>query len=286
MKFLHLLFLIGIAMPMTLSAQENDSTAKAQSPVQPAVNNTVVETLSETIQNLKDENKNLQNELKQLKESKEQAAQSGMAQSKLLTDSLAQAKKLLDEKSKKLDEQKALSDSLEKMLKTIDAVVYKECLIYPISIRYNQRRIDECLQALNAYTNLVDKEQQSEELKQCIKLYKHFLIGSESSPASYQTYTKEIIDKLSEISSKFKKAESRAAQTKNAIVLEALKKENNFQQYIESLSYSKYYKKRNVPPYESIRFLDQVLDHLKLIIKESRDISGDIEKLKESLMPQ
>lgn len=275
MKVFRFLILIGIIMPMTISAQKNDSIANVQLLVQPAVNNTVVEALSATIQKLTDENKALQSELKQLKESKEKASQSGMAQSKLLADSLAQAKERLDKKSNELNKQKALSDSLAKVLKTMDALIYKRCLFYPLSIRYNQQRIDECMQVLKVYTQQVDEKHQSEELKECIKVYKPFLEGS---PAPYLTYTYELVNLLDDISKKL------AAVASDEKMLRDMK--NLSVERVKNLKYYNFYLKRNVAPYRSIEFLDQALDHLQFLFNESRNVSGDIERLSKSLKPK
>ena len=55
---------------------------------------------------------------------------------------------------------------------------------------------------------------------------------------------------------------------------------------IMKLKYYTLYKDRKNAPYKSIEFLDKALDHLKLLINESRNVDKDIENLKKSLEPK
>lgn len=268
---------IIIGLPMSALAQKVDSIPEVQSQQisQPMVSNTVVEALSATIQKLTEENKALQLELNQLKKSKTQTIENTQKKVALLLDSLKQTKGKLDYKINEQKQLKSHCDSLEKVLTSIGDVVYKECLLYPLSIRYNQKRIDECLQALSVYCSLVDEAHRSENLKQCIRVYKPFL---EKSSTSYLTYTQELVTFLERASKELERL------SVDPDILKAIKL--RIEASIKNLKYYAYYSKRNTPPYCSIEFLDHAIDHLLLLLKESRNISQDMNNLKESLVPK
>ncbi len=277
MKLLYILFIAGITLPMSLMAQKNDSTATTVKQAEQSSSDDVVEkVLTEKIKDLENENKSLKAQVEQLNAHKVETAKSGETRIRQLADSLTHAKKLIDKKGNELNLQKATNDSLTKVLGSLDGVIYKECLLYPLSIRYNQQRINESLKALDAYCSIVDKNHQSSNLKQCIEVYKPFLEGGSSSP--YLTYTNELITAFDEMSANLRSVGS------NETMLRDMKKKCTGD--IKGLKYYPFYKNRDISPYKSIEFLDNALDHLKLLINESRNVADDIDKLKKSLEPK
>lgn len=274
MNKFRFVLLTGICMPIGMMAQKKDTTTTVQQPVQTSVD-AVVQLYEEKLKNLEKDKETLQAELNQLKIQKAETAKNSEAHTKQVEDSLSLAKKRIDEKSIELNKQKADNDSLKKVLSSLDGIIYKECLFYPLNIRYNQQRINECLNALNAYCRLVDEKHQSDNLKQCIKVYKPFLEGS---PSPYLTYTNELIAALGKMATCLKSVEN------NPQMLDAMK--NKCIGDIMRLKYYTLYKDRKNAPYKSIEFLDKALDHLKLLINESRNVDKDIENLKKSLEPK
>ena len=265
MNIFRFILLTGICMPIGMMAQKKDSTTTVQQPVQSTTENNVVEYLTKRISSLENENKSLKEQIDQLNANKAETAKSSEAHTKQIEDSLSFSKKRIDEKSTELNKQRADNDSLKKVLGNLDGVIYKECLLYPLSIRYNQQRINECLNALKTYCKLVDEEHQSEELKQCIKVYKPFLEGS---PSSYLTYTNEIIEVLGNMVADLSRVENHPDMLKDM-------KEQCVGD-IKKLKYYTLYQNRDQAPYKSIEFLDNALDHLKLLINESRNVAKDI----------
>lgn len=189
---------------------------------------------------------------------------------KIVRDSLNLAKNKIDMLLSENHNYKQQLEELNTVVKNIDAIVYKECILYPLSIRYNERRIRESLEALAAYRKLMN-DNISNELKTAINVYLPFIEGK--NPI-YLKYTQDLMKFLDEIK-----------LTGSPILTNALK--NKYRTKLENLEYyKKYFEKRNAPPYQSIGFLDNKIEEVKhLLTCDKEVVNNDVKKVKESISP-
>lgn len=195
------------------------------------------------------------------------------AQLGIVRDSLAEAKRRLDAAYAERNDLRGQVDSLTGLIHALDPIIYKECILYPLSIRYNQQRINESLRAVNSYRKAIGDDHLSPDFKECIKTYLPFIKG-QNPP--YLQYSNELVDFLT-------KVETDLGKTKG-VMQKAMREE--YQDSIKSLKYYRYYFQRNKTPYKSITFLDNALDSFKVLLNDSRSVADDVRRLRESITPK
>lgn len=195
------------------------------------------------------------------------------AQLGIVRDSLAEAKRRLDAAYAERNDLRGQVDSLKGLIHALDPIIFKECILYPLSIRYNQQRINESLRAIQSYRNAVGDDHLSPDFKECIKTYLPFIKGQ--NPL-YLQYSNELVDFL-------KKVETDLGKTHGFMQDEMRKKYVN---EIKTLKYYRYYDQRDTAPYRSITFLDNALDSFKVLLKDSRSVADDVKRLRESITPK
>lgn len=196
------------------------------------------------------------------------------AQIGIVRDSLAEAKRRLDAAYAERNDLQGQVDSLKGLINALDPIIYKECILYPLSIRYNQKRINESLRAIQSYRNAVGDDHLSPDFKECIKTYLPFIEGANPQ---YKQYTDELVKFLEEVETKLKNSSTELMQ-------DQMKKE--CVRRIMQLPYYHLYQRRNTPPYKSITFLDNALDSFKELLKVSKSVADDIQRLRESITPK
>lgn len=196
------------------------------------------------------------------------------AQLRIVRDSLAEAKRRLDAAYAERNDLRGQTDSLKALINSLDPIIYKECILYPLSIRYNQQRIDESLRAVRSYRKAVGDNYLSADFKQCIKTYLPFIEGTNPQ---YKQYSDELVRFLEKVADDLKNSKTEVMQTEM---------KNKCMQLIMQLTYYKYYKQRNTPPYKSIPFLDNALDSFKVLLNDSRSVVDDVQRLRKSITPK
>lgn len=202
------------------------------------------------------------------------------AQLGIVRDSLAEAKRRLDaayternDLKDKVNSLKGQVDSLKTLINALDPIIYKECILYPLSIRYNQQRIDESLRAVNSYREVIGDDHLSPDFKECIKTYLPFIQGPNPP---YLQYSNQLVQFL-------KKVETKLGKTSG--VMQSGMREQ-YKDSIQQLDYYPLYYRRNKPPYRSITFLDNALDSFKVLLNDSRSVADDVRRLRESITPK
>lgn len=156
----------------------------------------------------------------------------------------------LNRKVRKMqDELKMKSDSM-KIIQSFDQIIYKECLLYPLERRYDSTRLVEAKHCLDLMTSV--KVKQPVEYK----TYYHFL-------TEYAKYNREVLGFLEELNGYFEK---KAWPTGSAV-------ESYVSGQLKKLTYYQFYEKRNIKPWESILYLDEVLDDFLKVLRK-----GEINK--------
>ena len=129
-------------------------------------------------------------ELKSLKTREQQLLDSIAGLNKQLVEKEVLIKSERENKMKVEDEKNSLKikyDGLVKEFSTLDAIVYKQCLLYPLEGRYNENLINEALRAAHSFANL--SPQKSAEFNECMKTYEPLL-------HQYEKYNEEIMNLL------------------------------------------------------------------------------------------
>lgn len=196
------------------------------------------------------------------------------AQIGIVRDSLAEAKRRLDAAYAERNDLRGQVDSLKGLINALDPIIYKECILYPLSIRYNQQRINESLRAIKSYRKAMGDNHLSADFKECIKTYLPFMEGTNPT---YKQYSYELVQFLEKVEDDLKNSKTEVMQTEM---------KNKCKQLIMQLTYYKYYQQRNTPPYRSITFLDNALDSFKVLLNDSRSVVKDVQRLRESITPK
>lgn len=276
---------ICFLLPISASAQKEDNEKKEKTPAtvsaEDNANNDVVEALSTTIKELTKEKKELEGQNKalshavdSLKALNTQKASNEDRTLRLVRDSLMLMRDSLGKAKNRLDKVYKERNDYETQLANIDAMVYKQLILYPLSIRYNPKRIAELQAALNAYLQR-NGDHVSADLKTCINVYKPFLDG-ENPP--YKRYTDEFVIILQDFAEKIGRAKNNSNMY-DQLCKEAISK-------IQTLKYYSFYKSKDVAPYRSIEFLDYAYDRFKEILNASTgDKVKDVKLLIKSITP-
>ena len=168
----------------------------------------------------------------------------------------------------KMNSLKAKYDELACAVSTLDGIVYKNCLLYPLETRYDYKLIADAVRAVNSFSQLPTAK--SPEFEQYKKTYLPLL-------KRYGEYNEELRSFFAQCF-EFIKA-------KNNIVGDGHR--GSFTRKLEALPYfQKCYKGRNNPPYSSIVYLDEAIDKFKAIIAKTGDVSKEMEELIKSIEPK
>lgn len=149
-------------------------------------------------------------------------------------------------------------DSLRNCLNLLGEIIYTRCLIYPLEKQYDCTSINEyknSIQTMNI-ENLYPKE---------YKTYYHFL-------DEYKDFNKEVKD--------FLEGQKTELERKNGkLDMIKLKAEPK----LKKLNYYKYYKKRNIDPWESIPYLDEVIDKFFSLLNSNELNKKNLQELIDKL---
>lgn len=268
-RILFLLFLTIISL--SIYAQEKgvvkeatpqaDSVTIKDSVVETSKEQVVIDAMSSTVNDLNGKIITLQAEIKRLK---------GDSISK--SDTISQLRKALDSRTLKIQNETkraeaAISEQkrVKNILSNVDAIVYKQCLLYPLEAKYDSITRAEALQAVNAFSEI--NSTPSGKFVEYKNIYYDLLY-------QYPTYYDQILSFL-------KKGKTVLGMT-NWIV--GVHKEK-FLNDMKSLPYWKFYLHRNEPPYKSILYLDNVLDKFKEIVNRNGNVKNEIEDLINKVSP-
>ena len=160
-----------------------------------------------------------------------------------------------------VEEIRVKQDSL-KIFATLDNIIYKECLLYPLERRYNPKYIEDakhCLAAMN-----VERTHPKEH-----HTYYHFL-------DEYAAFNQEVLSFLKEqengLSMKHWKINEIAISQADA--------------GFKRLRYSRYYQNRNKSPWESILYLDETIERFFTLLKNGKLNAEAMQELIKRLEPK
>lgn len=256
----NIIILVVAIFPLCLKAQEelrsdsidnNVSTLRRQLP----------EKLQD-IDGLNDSIKRLNGKLDATIKMSKKESQSTNLQIECFKDTITQ---LRNENASLLNDIRLKDDSLRSskaLILSLDNIVYKECLLFPLERRYNAKYIADskrCLEAMG--TN------KSHPIE--YKTYYHFL-------DEYDSFNQDLI--------KFLKYQSDCLEMKQWDVNElAIKQAKDG---LNKLPYYKYYVNRNKYPWESILYLDETIDEFLKLLNSGKLNSKIMKELIQRLQPK
>lgn len=220
-------------------------------------NNTINDALLISINSLKKENSRLVNDNKCLRSDT----------AELRNRSRIYLRKI-DELNDKIKEQELTTNQYrskyEKLITDIskmDAVIYKQCLLYPLEGRYDSLLIRESLHAIQSFYAIIKNP--SKEFTEYKATYEPLLY-------KYNQYNTQL--------HYFFEKELRVIKATAGVVSEAHK--NKFKNELEMLPYySECYVNRNKPPYKSILYLDELIDSFLAILEKKGNVLNDMDEL-------
>ena len=174
--------------------------------------------------------------------------------------------KLQVEKAQKEKEQ------LSQTLLSIDGVLAKQCLLYPLERRYNKKFVEEALNTVEEFGRL---GKTSEKFNEYRNTYEPLL-------RKYFGYNQEIIDFLNKCIALIEKQQN-SLENKKGI---RIPREIWNAQLSELGYYRECYVVKDTPPYKSIIFLDESIDKIRDILQNSNDVKLDFEKVVETISPK
>lgn len=240
----------------TIPASDNESAKDTPSDE--------VNALLISIKSLQKENKFLQSQIEQLKADTIRLAKANGKQ----LDNIRNIEKEKSELQNKLNERNKQYNEIVEKIRKVDAIIYKQCLLYPLEARYSPEFVKESLEAVEAFVKFSNTP--SEKFVNLKKVYEPLL-------KDYERYNNEILI--------FLETKVMPRINKETGTLGASHKDR-LQRDLKALSYYKFYLSRNTPPYRSIIYLDDTIDMFIETIKKQGNIEKDIEKLIKRLSPK
>lgn len=270
-RFYLLLFLISFSLStypqkkgkVREPAAHKDSitTISTDSIIDNSKDQVVIDAMSTTVEVLNGRIRNLQEEIKRLQRD-----------SVSKTDTIARLRETLNRRTSKMQDESERADSairkqqeIEHILSTVDAIVYKQCLLYPLEAKFDSTTWTESLQAIMAFVKINNSP--SKNFNKYKEIYYDLL-------KQYPVYYNEILHLLK----KERKVLSMTSWEVGA-------HKEMFLNDMRSLPYWKFYIHRNEVPFKSILYLDNVLDKFKTIVNKSGNVKNDIDNLINSVSP-
>ena len=191
---------------------------------------------------------------------------------------IARQKVKIEELVKEVAEANAAAEKSKKDFETLkqtvlskDAVLYKQCLLYPLERRYNPALIADALATVNLFAGL---GQTSDKFEEYSNTYQPLL-------NQYGLYNQQLVDFFQECIGYIEKREEKLGEGGQ---VSAPKK------WLEELKGLPYYKEcyvgKDAPPFKSIIYLDEVIDEFKVAIEKNDGLKSELQNLIKKLEPK
>ena len=163
-------------------------------------------------------------------------------------------------------------EQLSKAIISIDGVLAKQCLLYPLERRYNKTFVEEALNTVKEFGRL---GKTSERFNGYRNTYEPLL-------EKYFDYNQEIVEFLNGCIALIEKQQKSLGDKKDI----RIPKEMWNSKLCALDYYRECYVVKDDPPYKSIIFLDERIDEIKDAIQNSNDVKSDFEKIIEKMLPK
>ena len=220
-------------------------------------NNTINDALLISINSLKKENARLLDENKHLKSDTAEL----IKRNRIHLKKIDELNDKIKEHERTANQYRANYEKLIRDISKMDAVIYKQCLLYPLEGRYDSLLIKESLRAIQSFYTL--NKNPSKEFTEYKATYEPLL----NKYNQYNTQLRSFFEK-----------ELKVIKATQGIVSEAHK--NKFKNELEMLPYySECYVNRNKPPYRSILYIDKQIDSFLKILEKKGNVLNDMDEL-------
>jgi len=179
---------------------------------------------------------------------------------------IAQARKERDKANARADKaEKELAEFKTKFVNIIDTKIYKQCLLYPLTHRYNADYCQEALEAANLFKS--SGVPLSQDFNEVYKTYAPLV-------RDFGKYNDELINFVESVLKRHKLLNGKPV-TPDQIT--------NMKQQLHALPYyKKCYVNRNRPPYNSIPYLDEAVEKLE----KGMGSKSEVEAVRKMLEPK
>jgi len=220
-------------------------------------NNTINDALLISINSLKKENARLLDENKHLKSDTAEL----IKRNRIHFKKIDELNDKIKEHERTANQYRANYEKLIRDISKMDAVIYKQCLLYPLEGRYDSLLIKESLRAIQSFYAI--NKNPSKEFTEYKATYEPLL----NKYNQYNTQLRSFFEK-----------ELKVIKATQGIVSEAHK--NKFKSELEMLPYfPECYVNRNKPPYQSILYLDELIDSFLSILEKKGNVLNDMDEL-------
>lgn len=192
---------------------------------------------------------------------------------------IAQQNGRIVELEKAVASSNALVETSKKDFETIkqavlskDAVLYKQCLLYPLERRCNSSLISDALNTVDVFANL---GQMSDKFEEYRNTYEPLL-------KQYDLYNQQLLGYLLGCIEYIEKREAKLGDGRQI----PIPKDSWLNELKELPYYQECYVKKDIPPFKSIIYLDEVVDDFKSVIEQKGDVKPDLQKLVKKLEPK
>lgn len=253
----NIIILVVAIFPLCLKAQEELRSDSIDNNV-----STLLRLLSENqkeIGGLNDSIKRLNGKLDATIKMSKKESQSTNLQIECFKDTITQ---LRNENASLLNDIRLKDDSLRSskaLILSLDNIVYKECLLFPLERRYNAKYIADSKRCLEAMGTNKSHPQE-------YKTYYHFL-------DEYNSFNQDLIKFLTKQSDCLGRKQWKI----NDVAI------NQAKDGLNKLPYYKYYVNRNKDPWESILYLDETIDEFLKLLNSGKLNSKTMEELIQRL---
>lgn len=259
-----IIFIIAMGLAISLWGQNNDTIAQKPEEKTPSIQDELWDRITEQTLQLASKEKTII----QLKED-----------SAAMQAEIAQQNGRIEELEKEVAEAKAAAEKSKNDFETIrlavlskDAVLYKQCLLYPLERRYNPTLIADALGTVNIFAGLGQMSDKFEEYK---KTYQPLL-------NQYEQYNQQLIDFFQNCIADVEKREEKLGEGGQVSA-----PKDRWLNGVKALPYyQECYVGKDTPPYKSIIYLDDAIDEFKIVIEQNNGLKSELQKLVKKLEPK
>lgn len=224
-----------------------------------------VEEFTKQIQQLSEENSLLKQQLSSETESLEYETSRLNSHIRILEDEVAGLKN----ENNELLPYKEKYDSLKSKLERLDVIIYKQCLLYPLERQYSHKFVSEALNSVWSFTDVFKTSKDFNNIRNTYEpLVKNYGIYNEELINFFDRTVMIRLNSLDEISAD------------PSFLFDRIK---DLQYYKDCYVY------RNRPPYNSIIYLDNIIDRFLSLAKQRptvKTMKAEIEKILKDLKPK
>jgi hypothetical protein len=213
-----------------------------------------------SIESLQKDKSQLLSEIENLKKDTAELSK----RNRIQIDEINKLNNKIRELDKSANQYRSKYETLVNDISKLDAVIYKQCLLYPLEGKYDSLLVSESLKSIQSFSSI--NKNLSKKFIEYRETYEPLL-------KRYKDYNTQLLT--------FIESNARYIKATHGVISDAHK--TKFENELKQLPYySECYVNRNKPPYKSIIYLDNVIDKFLSILKKEGNVEIDISELLNS----